>query len=332
MQMWHLHRAVQALGHEVSVINYLHETHHRSNQKKVPIRGAASLKQRVHWWLKRRQFKGLEGDLCEGAFTTRASEVDWKSYDRVVVGSDVVWDFETEAYGHDPAYFGGLEGQDPGRMVSYAASCGPARVDGDLPDYCCHLRTFKALSIRDGYSAKLVARAAERDAELVVDPTWLGDDPVCRNSLRMKKPYLMVYGTTLKGEFAEAVAEMCRRKGWDIVSAAARCPVADRTFRSLSPFQWVDLLKNAEATVVSGLHGTLYSIKYRKPFVLILNHNTRQKASKVLELTGQEHRQFEREELTAEQVGLLDRSLGEPPGVPPQWRQSSIEFLRSSLA
>jgi hypothetical protein len=269
--------------------------------------------------------------LCDHSFTTDPAHIDWRGYHRIVVGSDVVWDFETANYGHDPAYFGALPAQQGSRLVSYAASCGPADVDGPLPDYCNGLRGFSALSVRDEGAARLVQRVTDHPPQLVVDPTWLQDDPSDDFFRKIGRNYILVYGATLEGEFARAVTAMCRSRGWAIISAAAGCAVADKTYRMLTPFQWVSLLRNAQATIIGGLHGTLYSIKYRKPFVLIADHNTRQKAHLVLEKSGQMFRQVEPERLTHSHVELLEPGSQLPAGIPEDWRASSLDFLAAAL-
>jgi hypothetical protein len=331
MQAWHLRTAIRNMGFAATDINYLHPCHLASNQKKIPVRDLGSLKARIHWALKQYPFRNLGNQLCDHPFTTDPQRIDWRAYHRIVVGSDVVWDFETANYGHDPAYFGALPSQRDSRFVSYAASCGPADVNGPLPDYCNALSTFEALSVRDDGAARLVRRITGNPPQIVVDPTWLQDDPQDDFFRRIGRKYILVYGATLEGGFARAVAEMCRTRGWAIISAAAGCAVADKTYRMLTPFQWVSMLSNAQATIIGGLHGTLYSIKYRKPFVLIADHNTRQKARQVLEASGQLFRQVEPGQLTRDHIELLAPDSRLPAGVPTDWRNRSLDFLANSL-
>jgi hypothetical protein len=165
-----------------------------------------------------------------------------------------------------------------------------------------------------------------------VDPTWLGDDPPPLRSQRPGKPYVVVYGAAVGNVLGPALADYCKKRGYRLVSAAARCPWADITLRSLHPFDWVDLIRGAEACVISGLHGTLYSIKYNKPFVIVNNESTNQKVRLALEKTGQDFRLFERNQLKAETIGLLEAQGGPLPGLPEDWVAKSKEFLASSLS
>jgi hypothetical protein len=93
----------------------------------------------------------------------------------------------------------------------------------------------------------------------------------------------------------------------------------------------VDLIRGAEATVISGLHGTLYSIKYNKPFILVNNESTNQKVRLALEMTGQEFRKFERPDLSPEITELLEPAGGPVPQAPAAWIEDSRNFLRQAI-
>ncbi len=331
MQAWHLRQAIRALGHEAHAVNYLHETHLQHNTQTRRIRSVGDIKAVIHWHLKRRPFRGLGDSLSNHPFTTDPTQVPWNTFRGVIVGSDVVWDFQSPEFGNDPAYFGALASQQDVPFAAYAASCGKADVEGPLPEFIGGIKRFTSIGVRDRTTAKLVGLAADRTCELVVDPTWLGDDPAPMRSRRPDKPYVMLYAASVGPRFGPVLKEWCRRRGFLLVSAAARCPWADITYRSLHPFEWVDLLRGAKATVISGLHGTLYSIKYSKPFLLVNNEMTHQKSALALEMTGQGFRRIEPESLVSGHLELLETGGGELPQIPDQWAERSKEFLAKAL-
>ena len=332
MQAWHLRTAIRSLGFEASTINYLHNTHIESNRRWVRVRDLQTLKMRIHWIMRRYPFRNVEKVLCDDPFTTNSAEVPWSKYETLVVGSDIVWDFQDPEFGHDPAYFDTLAGQRECRMVSYAASCGPASTEGELPSYCNGLQRFMALGVRDSASVNLVKRVTGREASLVVDPTWLQPDPEGSWLRAPDKGYILIYGTGMPEDFALSLRKYCDQKGLKIISAAAACKIADHTYRMLSPFQWVDLIRKADGCVIGGLHGTLYSIKYKKPFILINNARTRQKAQEALAGSNQEFRGILPENVRPEHLSLLTPDSGLPAGVPEAWRGASWDFLRNALA
>lgn len=332
MQAWHLRTAIRSLGIEAQTVNYLNATHSESNRRIVRVRDLRTLKTRIHWIMKRYPFRNVEKLLCDDPFTDDSSQVPWGKYGTLVLGSDIVWDFQDPEFGHDPAYFGALREQQGNRMVAYAASCGPADVTGELPAYVDGLNRFSAFGVRDAATVKLVKRVTGKDATLVVDPTWLQADPEVSWSRAPKKGYILIYGTGMPADFSKALRDHCDKAGLKIISAAAGCSIADKTYRMISPFQWVDLIRRAEGCVIGGLHGTLYSIKYGKPFLLINNARTRQKVQEALAGTGQEFRGILPEDVRPEHLALLKRDSGVPGGVPEAWREKSWNFLRSALS
>lgn len=334
MQAWHLVHAIRGMGYQSYAVNYLHAAHQESNRIHVPLRNLNSLKARVFWFLKKRGFRNIEKAICKHPFTTDPEQVPWDSFDAMVVGSDIVWDYQNPAFGHDPAYFKGLPGQLNRPHIAYAASCGPASPEGPFPDYVRNgLPLFQAIGVRDNTTARLVHNAAGLDSTLVVDPTWLGPDPDPEWAGRPKEKYLFAYGGRFDESYGPMLRDYCHYRGWKLVSALTSCRWADKMYRSLTPFQWADLFRNAEATAIEGtLHGTLFSIKYGRPFILQNSTAIAPKIIQALERTGQTFRVREPGAITRTDLDILDAEAFPPPQVPADWLADSREFLARSLA
>lgn len=331
LQAWHLRNAIVQLGYRCDVVNYLHPAHRKANQVSYPIRSIASLKTFIHWSLKRWPFRDIEQQLCSDPFTDDVNKVPWSSFDAIVVGSDVIWDFQNSHFGHDPVYFGEVEGLRELPIMSYAASTGSAVVDEDLPDYCNGLKRFTRLSFRGEPTDRLVKRVTGIDPQLVVDPTWLHPDPEVKWLRSPRRPYVLVYGNALTSASARQLKDWCRERSLLLIAAATPCASADRVYRMLSPFQWVDLFRNASATVVGSLHGTMYSIKYRKPFIVAKNGGTELKISSALERCGLTHRLIPQQQIDNTSFALLDPALHPLPEIPEAWRLESLQFLKTGI-
>lgn len=331
LQAWHLRNAIQQLGHRCDVVNYLHPVHAKANEMIYPVRGISSLKTRIHWTLKSWPFRGIDRKLCSDPFTSDVRQVPWSSFDAIVVGSDVIWDFQTPAFGHDPVYFGEAPGLTSLPIMSYAASSGSANVDGELPEYCKGLRRFTCLSFRGEPTDRLVKHITGIHPLLVVDPTWLHPDPEITWFRRPRRPYVLAYGNALTATSARQLKDWCQERGMLLVAAATPCASADRVYRMLSPFQWVDLFRHANATVVGSLHGTMYSIKYRKPFIVAKNGGTELKISSALARCGLGNRLVPQEMIGKESFNLLENDTLPLPLVPEDWRIESLQFLKKGI-
>lgn len=334
MQAWHLVHAIRKLGYEAHAVNYLHEVHQESNRIHIPLRGLSSLKARVFWQLKKHGFRNIESGLCKHPFTTDPTKVPWDEFDAFVVGSDIVWDYAQAAYGHDPAYFGMLP-QLAGRPIfSFAASCGPANPEGPFPPYIGEgLKRFCGIAVRDDATRRLVKNSSGRDSTLVVDPTWLSEDPPNPWPGMPRGKYLFAYGGRFNDRFGPMLRDYCHARGWQLISALTPCRWADKMYRSLTPFQWVELFRNAEATAIVGtLHGTLFTMKYQKPFILENTPAISPKIAQVLERTEQTFRVFDPGTICAKDLAMLDAGEAPPPHIPTDWHAASWQFLKDQLA
>ncbi len=335
LQAWHLVSAIRGFGYEAHAVNYLHPRHHRKNTMRVAVRNFSTLKGRIFETLKLRGFGNIEQTICRDPFTTDPAQVPWEDYEALVVGSDIVWDYVHPDFCHDPAYFGMLTELEGKPIVAYAASCGPADPDGPFPDYVRDgLRRFGPIGVRDEATARLVRNACGRDdSTVVVDPTWLGPDPDAEWDGMPKGRYLLAYGGRIDDRTGEMLRDYCRSRRWQLVSALTRCRGADKRYHSLTPFQWAELFKHAEATAIVGtLHGTLFSIKYGRPFVLVSSPLINQKIAGILRRTGQAFRLFEPGALKAEDLRILDPGQAPAPELPAAWRDESRKFLADAVA
>ncbi|MBK1827809.1 polysaccharide pyruvyl transferase family protein [Haloferula rosea] len=327
---------IRELGHEAEIINYQNRTHHRwenpfSSMRLTPKGIRTAFRRRS----KARPFREVVAGLTSAEFTTRPEAVDWKAFDSVVVGSDVVWDYSSPQYGADPCFFGQHPVQDGVRFVSYAASCGPADT-GKVPTYVREgIQRFEAIGVRDRKTLEIARGCGGGTPVLVADPTWLRGDPRIEWPDAPSEPYVLVYGNALTSrDDNEAVHRWARDNGLKLVSAASPALLVDQRYDRLTPFQWVDLYRNASAVVTATLHGLLYAVKFRKPFVMKLLPQTRDKAITTLEGLDCMDRLFPQGESVRDlDLDLaLGSSLQNASVVSSPFSEESRQFLQASIA
>ena len=333
LQAWHMREAVRSLGHDATLVNYQCARHH--DAERVRFRGIKpkQLKGLALHYLKSRPFTQPVNSLSNFPFTSDPYAVPWKNFASVVVGADVVWNFTNHTHGNDPVFFGADPAQQDTRFIAYAPSCGDTPADADLPDYVSDgLRRFASIHVRDETTAALVERATGTRPKLVVDPTWLQDDPdaPCRKIPHDLK-YALVYGQGATGARAKILGDHCRKRGLSIVSAAFPCEATTHRLYSIDPFEWADLFRRAECVVTSTFHGLLYAIKYHKPVIFMDRPASRAKSSLVIDRCGLQDRVVEEGHPFA--PAHLDHCLTQAGGceIPEAWRQQSLERLRKSL-
>jgi hypothetical protein len=333
LQAWHLRAAVRAAGHEATVINYQSRAHHEAERIKFPRFTPAGLKGFALHALKCRPFGQFVKELSDHDFITDATALDWQGFSTVVVGADIVWNFSNPQFGPDPVWFGAHPAQRETRVVAYAPSCGEADPTGTLPEHVVHgLPRFASIQVRDEATATLVERVTGSRPPVVVDPSWLQDDPAvtCRK-IPANLKYALVYGQGATGTRARLFGDYCRKRGLKIVSATFPCEATTHRLYSLDPFEWVDLFRRAECVVTSTFHGLLYAIKYGKPLLFMNRGPSRSKSAIVIDRGRLQDRVVDESEPF--DPDHLAHCLSQAGGceIPAEWRSQSLELLRRSL-
>ena len=118
-------------GYDVEIINYKNKTHWLTEYKaflvtKNPKRLISNIKKIF-------AFKKDQKSMNLGPFTKDISRIK-ENYDVIVVGSDIVWNYEWDFLGKDPVYFG--HGLNAKKWVSFAPSFGAVDCEKtSIPDY-----------------------------------------------------------------------------------------------------------------------------------------------------------------------------------------------------
>lgn len=217
----------------------------------------------------RRSFMRLSSGVDESTFAFSLDD-----YDTVVVGSDQIWGLGQRS---KPEYFLGFD-EFKGNRVSYAADSTIAEVsEGHLDKLRRELRDFYRISVRNEHSQKFVETVIGEKPPIVADPTLLWDfDELGRGFMSDSDPYILVYvlGKDINGSNRKAIEEIKRVYGdlkvYAIVIPTMKfniCDYADKVFYDLGPEEWLDMIRYATFVYTDSFHGTLFSLKFHKPFL-----------------------------------------------------------------
>jgi hypothetical protein len=332
LQAWHLREAIRRLGHQVEIINYQNPLLYESEKPVIRSFKPSLIRHSWRRWVKSRPFKESIKHFSSFPLAFDASLIPWSNYDTIVVGSDVVWDFQTPQFGHDRAYFGMHPAQKGCRFVSYAASCGPADVDAKFPDWVREgISRFSAIGVRDENTFRLAKASTYAEPSLVVDPTWLQDDPPPSRSVVPDRPYILVYGNALDQDRAKALRAHAARHSLDLIGCASCWKHVDHVINGIDPLQWAELFRGSQSVVTSTFHGLLYAIKNSKPFLMVNLPAAANKSKTVVERVGATAR------VISPDRGFADRHLDlllakDAPSPDREWIERSSLYLREALS
>ena len=348
LQCLALQTAVEALGHEVDVIDY------RPYPRVLPLWRGWRLGSKKLAYVYPRLLQLRYGRQSLQTFDRFRSQhmrfsMEVKSlaglrqiapcYDAIITGSDQVWNFR----GPD-AYFLPLGSAYTGRKIAYAACCSQESQPMDRSRQVGEwIRDYDAISVRDAFSKSAVEYSSGRTPSVVCDPTmlmdaaWLADrnEDACH-------AVILIYrlGEPMSGDYSGFIRLLQSRlknpRIKAIVAAASnpiRCPEADDVRYDASPYEWMASLRTSCFLVTDSYHGVLFALKSSVPFVAYYTEPGR--APRLLDLQerfalGNRIVGNAREATSVMESCLAPPTINETGAV--EWIGSSRLFLRTALA
>jgi hypothetical protein len=253
----------------------------------------------------------LSNDSFRSEDETEVLDYASLSYDVLVIGSDVVWDLKYVPYfrailpqgiwprQRDPffpafpnVYWPGSSVDIP--KISYAASIGTLewktvprlhrrRMRKRLMDFeLLGVRDERTLAFLEWLSPELAKRAS-----IVPDPT-LGLDLLDNSRTEELKDELIAYGVDFSrprcgiicGPHAplEKATKGLRRKGYQIIGITTANQYSDVELfdKSFHPLDWAVLFRLMNICIVERMHGSIFCIKNKTPFVALDSYETEQ--------------------------------------------------------
>lgn len=208
------------------------------------------------------------------------SELSSEDYDAIVVGSDQVW---------RPKYFGIIENaflsfaqQWSIKRIAYAPSFGVDiwEYNEEQTRHCKALvKKFDAVSVRELSGVELCKKYLDVDAEWVLDPTMLLNSDDYINLFRAtdtprSEGSLLDYILDRDNDKETLIYNIATKK--DLKPFRLNSRVEDSTAPLKERIQpavekWLRGFYDAKLVVTDSFHACVFSILFRKPFVVVLN-------------------------------------------------------------
>lgn len=219
-----------------------------------------------------------------------------------VCGSDTI--FCIDEFGFDDGYYANFPCMKK-RSIAYAASFGDAHFDEKTyPLLDARLANFKALSLRENAMLPYVKAHTNVPVQRVIDPTLLltsEDYDGIAAPRQESEPYLLLYSRRYNPAMEAYAEKLAQQHGWKIVEISLRATNAERghrMFYEAGVEEFLSLAKHAEYVVTNSFHGMIFSVQFRRPFVVFSREQCDNKIEELLSLfglsdrlmvTGQEH-------------------------------------------
>lgn len=204
------------------------------------------------------------------------------SYDAYITGSDQVWN--PFINNNDAVYFLDFVPREK-RRISYAASFGISKIpDKFVADYCSRLKNIDFLSVREDNGVELIKQLTGRVAKHVLDPTLLLTKEQWNNIAipsTIPEKYILCYympGEKATDKYLTKIANLIANlTGWKIINIGMKeymkLDTRKYTIFNAGPLEFLGLMQKASFVVTNSFHGVVFSINYRKPFLVPVNKN-----------------------------------------------------------
>ena len=271
LQAYGLKKTIEFMGHEVEFINYIPKSRRTSKFKGWGLLSGRKMPEIIKKRLLFDSFRYRNLPSTKPCYTKDDLKNIEKGFDAIIVGSDQVWNGHLNTVFED-AYFLNFSDRKGCRKITYAACFG----DSNQPEFTIKsagelIEKFDYLSVRNQMSADIVSRISKKDAEIVLDPTLIYDFKDIIKEKVSKKKYIAAY-------FLPHNKIEIGRKVVKTVKDILQLPVIsfsddmifdnqDKLIKSAGPIEWLQIIGGADFICTDSFHGTVFSVKFRKPFI-----------------------------------------------------------------
>lgn len=223
-------------------------------------------------------------------------------YDYIIIGSDQVWSKDLSCGFFDDCYIANVSRDDSCKVLSYAASKGSSVLSyQDYSFLSRKLKTFYAVSVREeSLQSELYEHGI--NSTLVCDPVFLlyKNDWLQLTALEKKieinGKYVLVYEVVENSRVLDQAMKFAKKYNWNVVYVEPifkkrKKKEGVRYILNANPFQFIDLINNAEYIITTSFHGTAFSVILRKDFyTLSLSGEIDSRSSSLLKQIGLSNR------------------------------------------
>lgn len=264
-----------------------------------------------------------------------------KQYTSIIVGSDQIWNTNINLLLGEYFRFFFLDTELYCKRISYAASFGVSNQPKEKQIlFTPLLKKFDAISVRDDFSRDIVASTGCNPPIVVCDPTLLHEysdiieKPEIFDQLPAKYIFTYCLNKENESDYVEILSRLKKElkipilsitsyghTNWEIVGC-------DNYIRTSNPGEWIYLLANAQFVFTDSFHGTIFSLKYRRPFLSYSHQSTRGDRTKDLAKRYKfENRLVSKASFSIELINTSNQDLDLTCTLMKEHQKTSVEWL-----
>lgn len=295
---------------DVEVINYIPAgVIHKRRGKKSFLKGIIA--RIYHLFVKdnKKQFALFEEKVKKFPEKEISTTEELKSlvarYDRVIVGSDQVWN--PVIIGDDMNYY--LDFCTHDQKASYAPSFGAESVNENADRIARLLNDFRFLCVREERGAEIIKELTGKEVPVVLDPTLLltkSDwQKHMKKAKRPKGKYVLYFTVKPSARLLKYAQGFAKENGCKLLVVGSfgspkdllREKIKNNTkfLFGVGPAEFLSLVNDADFVVTNSFHGTAFSIIFEKEFYVEFSSDTNSRLENIIDICGLENRVVSKE-------------------------------------
>lgn len=319
LQAYGLQKQIEKMGHEVEFINFNNK---EDTYKKIRTVISKNPKKLIFNIKKFYNFKSAWTRL-------NISEEKYlkvqKKYDVVIIGSDEMWNLTNGDFTHLPLFFG--KNINANIVATYAVSCGQATKKDIIESDISGIKNINFLAARDKNTFNIMTELTQKNVELVLDPTLISDYK--EEEIEMdNEDYILIYTGGLDEVNIQKVKDFATEKKLKLISASFYNDWCDEIIAD-GPFKFLSLVNKAKYIITDTFHGTLFSIIYKKNFMVLTESKI--KVSSILNDFKLDER-IVRKDMSLREVSDKKIDYKEVYKIIEEKKKLSIEYLNQVLS
>lgn len=254
-----------------------------------------------------------------------------EKYDYFITGSDQVWN---PAYNKSSSiYF--LTFAPKEKRIAYAPSFGVSEIRDEFIDrYKEWISGIDKLSVREYDGAKIIKNLIGVDVPVLVDPTMLLTEPQWDKIAKepRNKPnekYLLTYFlgyTTI--EYSKRIKKIATSNNLKVVKLGS---IKEKETYWTGPSELLSYIKDCSLLCTDSFHGVVFSIIYKKPFIVYKRVGTQSMYSRINTLLDKFNLHCRKVECIDFDKNLFDIDYSHITPILEAEREKAIDYLKNAL-
>ena len=209
-------------------------------------------------------------DVCYGYSELKDKS---KKYDTIIVGSDQLW----LPSGMASNFYNLLFVPDDIKKISYATSFGVSSIpDSKKESTRVYLNRIDYISVREGAGKRIVDNLIGNKATVVLDPTLMLNSEQWDNYIGdriIQEDYIFCYFLGNNAYYRNVINNFAKKHSLRVYNLAhideyVKSDCLFSNVQNTGPFEFVNLIKHAKYIFTDSFHGTVFSIIYKKNFLV----------------------------------------------------------------